>query len=55
MFFNDAANESMRLSENLEIPLFSVNWSLLATAKVGLWNGKIAGIYVKPDSNRERE
>ena len=55
MFFNDAAHESVRLSENLEVPLFSVNWSLLVRAKVGLWNGKIAGMYVKPDSNREGE
>ena len=55
MFFNDAADETVRLRENMEIPLFSVDWYLLARAKIGLWNGKISGMYVKPDSNREGE
>jgi hypothetical protein len=55
MFFNDAADEPARIALNREIPLFSVNWFLLARARVGLWDGKLSGIYVKPDSNRERE
>ena len=49
MFFPDAAGESDRIRENLEIPLFSANWFLLARSNVGLWNGKISGIYSKRD------
>jgi hypothetical protein len=55
MFFNDTTDESVWLSENREVPLFSISWSLLATAKVGLWNGKISGMFVKLDSNEKRE
>jgi hypothetical protein len=51
MFFNDITDESVRLSQNREVPLFSIDWFLLARAKVGLWNGKISGMFVKPDLN----
>jgi hypothetical protein len=51
MFFPDFPDEPGRISENREIPLFSANWFLLAKSDIGLWNGKISGIYVKRDSN----
>jgi hypothetical protein len=51
MFFNDIADETVRLSQNREVSLFSIDWFLLARAKVGLWNGKISGMFVKPDLN----
>ena len=50
MYFNNEPDESKRLEANREIPLFSIDWYLLAKSKVGLYNGKISGMYVKRDS-----
>jgi hypothetical protein len=47
IFFNDDPDEGKLIRENREIPLFSIDWYLLAKSKVGLYKGKISGIYVK--------
>jgi len=49
IFFNDEPDEEKRLRENREIPLFSIDWYLLAKNKVGLYKGKLNGIYVKQE------
>jgi hypothetical protein len=54
-YFNDMADESVRLRENREIPLFTANWYLLTGGRLGVAGGKIPGIYVKPDSNAEQK
>jgi hypothetical protein len=50
IFFNDEPDEEKRLRENREIPLFSIDWYLLAKNKVGLYNGKLSGIHVKQEN-----
>jgi hypothetical protein len=50
MFFLDDPDEEKRIGENREIPLFSIDWYLLAKTKVGLFKGKLSGIYVKQDA-----
>ena len=50
MFFNDDPDEEKRISENREIPLFSIDWYLLAKNKVGLFKGKLSGMYVKQEA-----
>jgi hypothetical protein len=49
IFFSDEADEGKRVRENWEIPLFSIDWYLLAKNKVGLYKGKLSGIYVKQE------
>jgi hypothetical protein len=49
LFFDRNADEAARIGSNYEIPLFSVDWYLLAREKVGLYKGKIGGIYVKQE------
>ena len=50
IFFNNEPDESRRLLGNWEIPLFSIDWYLLAKNKVGLYKGKLSGIYVKQET-----
>jgi len=50
IFFNDEPDEEKRIRENREIPLFSIDWYLLAKNKVGLYKGKLSGIYVKQEN-----
>jgi hypothetical protein len=47
MFFNNERDEAQRIASVMEIPLFSIDWYLLAQEKVGLYQGKLGGIYVK--------
>jgi hypothetical protein len=47
LFFKDETNEEQRIAANREIPLFSIDWYLLAKEKVGLFEGKIGGMYLK--------
>lgn len=52
IFFNDETDEFKRLRENREIPLFSIDWYLLAKSKVGLYKGSLHGIYVKQENRQ---
>ena len=47
MFFNNERDETQRIASAMEIPLFSIDWYLLAQEKVGLYRGKLEGMYVK--------
>jgi hypothetical protein len=49
MFFSDEADEAKRISGNREIPLFSVDWYLLAKERVGLYKGRFNALYVKQE------
>jgi hypothetical protein len=53
LFFNDEPDEVKRIRENREIPLFSIDWYLLAKSKVGLYKGKISGLYIKQESREK--
>jgi hypothetical protein len=50
MFFGGETDESRRMEADREIPLFSIDWYLLAKEKVGLFKGMAGGIYVKQES-----
>jgi len=50
MFFNNERDEAKRIAAVMEIPLFSIDWYLLAQEKVGLFQGKLGGIYVKQEN-----
>jgi hypothetical protein len=50
MFFNNERDEAQRIASVMEIPLFSIDWYLLAQEKVGLFQGKLGGIYVKQEN-----
>ncbi|MCU0608523.1 MAG: hypothetical protein MUF22_01990 [Chitinispirillaceae bacterium] len=45
VFFADDADEARRIADNREIPLFSIDWYLLARGSVGMYQGKPAGLY----------
>jgi hypothetical protein len=47
LYFNDETNEKSRIASCREIPLFSIDWYLLAKSSVGLHKGKVSGMYVK--------
>jgi hypothetical protein len=47
LFFNDETSEALRIAGNREIPLFSIDWYLLAKPKVGLFQGTVSGMYVR--------
>ena len=49
IFFKDETNEEKRIQAAREIPLFSVDWYLLAKSKVGLYKEQLGGIYVKEE------
>jgi hypothetical protein len=49
MFFNNERDEAQRIALFMEIPLFSIDWYLLAQEKVGLYKGGLGGIYVKKE------
>jgi hypothetical protein len=51
LYFNDEAGEEARISSSREVPLFSIDWYLLAKSKVGLYQGKVSGIYLKQTDN----
>lgn len=48
LYFNDETDEGSRVASSREVPLFSIDWYLLAKAKVGLYKGKVSGMFVKP-------
>jgi len=48
MWFDDQEQESTRLAEIKEIPLFSVNKYLLVRNGIGLYRGEVGGIYLLP-------
>jgi hypothetical protein len=50
VFFSNEPDEQRRLQGNWEIPLFSIDWYLLAKSRVGLYKGKLSGIYVKQET-----
>lgn len=50
IFFNDEPDEDRRIRENREIPLFSIDWYLLAKNRIGLYKGKFSGLYVKQEN-----
>jgi hypothetical protein len=47
LYFYDETNEAARIASFREIALFSIDWYLLAKARVGLYQGKVAGMFVK--------
>jgi hypothetical protein len=47
IWFNDVGDESRRISEAREIPLFAVKRHVLCRNNVGFFKGKLAGIYVR--------
>jgi hypothetical protein len=47
LYFNDETDEGSRVASSREVPLFSIDWYLLAKAKVGLYKGKVSGMFVK--------
>jgi hypothetical protein len=49
IFFRDETDEIQRLQAAWEIPLFTVDWYLLAKTKVGLYRDKLSGMYVKQE------
>ncbi|MBN2188076.1 MAG: hypothetical protein JW699_01375 [Chitinispirillaceae bacterium] len=50
VFFGDEPDEGKRIRGNFEIPLFTVCWHLLAKNRVGLYRGKLDGIYVRREN-----
>ncbi len=50
MWFDDQEQESIRLAEIKEIPLFSVNKYLLVKNGIGLYRGNVSGIYLLPQA-----
>jgi hypothetical protein len=49
LYWNGDRDEAQRIATDREIPLFSVDWYLLAKDKVGLHKGRLGGIYVKKE------
>jgi hypothetical protein len=47
MYWGEASAETDRIATHREIPLFSVDWYLLAKENVGLYKGRLGGMYVK--------
>ncbi|MBN2038063.1 MAG: hypothetical protein JW768_15080 [Chitinispirillaceae bacterium] len=49
VYFNNEDDETAWIPSRREIPLFSVDWYLLAKEKIGLYKGALNGIYVKQE------
>jgi hypothetical protein len=49
IFFRDETDEDKRIQESWEVPLFSVDWYLLAKSRVGLYREQLGGMYVREE------
>lgn len=50
LWFGDDPDERSRIADCRELPLFSVNWYLLAKDRVGLYGPGLAGLHLKPET-----